>query len=150
LAYNSDDGFIYTMTTDTLANDVFERYSITGDLDSTLLTQPPSPVPKDLVSIGGDQLIGIAASSLYQYNIVADSWSTLTSTLTSFNDPSLAFDFGVLYAVDSGSDRLFTIDLTNAYAVNTLGVHVEDATNGGGLSTTCMSKYTLFQCYQVD
>jgi hypothetical protein len=106
------------------------------------LAPPPSPAPKDLVSIGGDQLIGIAATFLYQYDIVADTWSTLTSTLTSFTDPSLAFDFGVLYAVDSGSDQLFTIDLTNPYTVNTLGAHGE--TNGGGLSTTCMSKYTLF------
>jgi hypothetical protein len=137
LAYNSDDGFIYT-----IESGVFRRYTTAGSLDSTSLSQPPTPIPEDLVYIGGDQLIGIVDSFLYQYDAVAKSWSTLTNMLSSsFSDADLAFDFGVLFAVNSGSDQLFKIDLTT-YNVVSLGSH--GGSTGGGLSTTCKSKQKCF------
>jgi hypothetical protein len=131
LAYNSDDGFIYTMK-----SGVFERYSIDGTPDATPLPQPGVNI-QGLTYIGGDQFLGIDDDKLYQYDAVADEWKPPVTLSQSFPDAGLAFDFGVLYAITSAFDDLFTIDLKNSYDVHSLGSH--GGSNGGGLSTTCMS-----------
>jgi hypothetical protein len=138
LAYNPDDGFIYTMD-----GGVFQRYTTAGALDLTTLSQPPTPIPQDLVYIGGDQLIGVVDDSLYRYDAVGRQWTGPHTLSQSLPDVALAFDFGVLYAVSSGSDQLFTIDLAT-YDVAALGSH--GGSSSGGLSTTCMSE-TFVQCH---
>jgi hypothetical protein len=131
LAYNPDDGFVYTMTSGS-----FERYSIDGILDATPLSQPGVNI-QGLTYIGGDQFLGIDDDQLYQYDAVADEWLDPIQLSQSLPNAGLAFDFGVLYAITSAFDDLFTIDLKNSYDVHSLGSH--GGSNGGGLSTTCMS-----------
>jgi hypothetical protein len=131
LAYNPDDGFIYTMTSGS-----FARYSIDGILDATPLPQPGVNI-QGLTYIGGEQFLGIDGDKLYQYDAVADEWKPPVTLSQSFPDVGLAFDYGVLYAITSASDDLFTIDLKNSYDVKSLGSH--GGSNGGGLSTTCKS-----------
>jgi hypothetical protein len=132
LAYNPDDGFIYTMS-----SGVFARYSIDGTLDATSLPTPVGFDIQGLTYIGGDQFLGIDDDKLYQYDAVADEWKPPVTLSQSFLNAGLAFDYGVLYAITSAFDDLFTIDLKNSYDVHSLGSH--GGSNGGGLSTTCMS-----------
>jgi hypothetical protein len=130
LAYNPDDGFIYTMS-----SGVFARYSIDGTLDATSLPTPVGFDIQGLTYIGGDQFLGVAGNKLYQYDAVADEWKPPVMLTHTFPNAGLAFDFGVLYVVTSVSDLLFTIDLTT-YEIAERGSR--GSSNGGGLSTTCM------------
>jgi DNA-binding beta-propeller fold protein YncE len=130
LAYDPDDGFIYAMV-----NGGFQRHTTAGALDPTTLAQPRAPKPQGLVYIGGDQFVALADDQLYQYDAVVDVWTDLATLSQSFPDAHLAFDFGVLYAITSSSDRMFKIDLAT-FAVTDL--FSRGTSNRGGLSTTCM------------
>jgi hypothetical protein len=144
LAYNPDDGFIYTMTT----NGLFARYTIDGTHDATTLPQPGVNI-QGLTYIGRDQFLGIAGNSLRQFSLTDETWLELTTLSQQFPNAGLAFDFGVLYAITSASDQLFTIDLTT-YEIAALGSR--GSSNGGGLSTTCMfdSVSHHIACFLID
>jgi hypothetical protein len=130
VAYNPDDGFIYTMV-----NGVFARYTTAGVPDAAVLPQPGVNL-QGLTYIGVDQFIGIADNTLHQYDRLANDWTELTTTLTQqFPDAGLAFDNGVLYAITSNSDQLFTIGLTSPYTIAQVGPR--GSSNGGGLATSC-------------
>jgi hypothetical protein len=133
-----DDGFIYTMTLN-----VFQRFTTAGELDATTLAQPGASV-QGLTHIGGDQFIGIVGNTLYQYDLVDNSWSVLTNQLSqSFPNAGLAFDYGVLYAITSASNQLYTIDLSSpSYTIAEVGSR--GSSNGGGLSTPC--KQAVVSC----
>jgi hypothetical protein len=126
---------------------LFQRFTTAGVLDAaTTLAQPGASV-QGLTYVGGDQFIGIAGNTLYQYDRVADSWTELTSQLShSFSNAGLAFDFGVLYAISSNSDQLYTIDLSSpSYTIAEVGSR--GSSNGGGLSTPCKhARFVLLSC----
>jgi hypothetical protein len=112
---------------------VFARYFTDGSPDPIVLEQPDADI-QGLTHVGGDQFLGIAGNELHQYDVVADRWMQLTSLSRAFPDAGLAFDFGVLYAITSDSDQLFTIDLTT-YEIAEWGAR--GLSSGGGLSTSC-------------
>jgi hypothetical protein len=131
MAYNPDDGFIYTM-----ANGVFARYTTAGAPVATIVLAQPGVNLQGLTYIGGEHFIGIAGNTLHQYDRLANAWTELTTTLTqSFPDAGLATHNGVLYAITSDSDQLFTIGLTSPHTIAQVGPR--GSSNGGGLSTTC-------------
>jgi hypothetical protein len=130
LAYSPDDGFIYTMS----SYNVFARYSTAGVPDAAVLPQPGAAV-RALTYIGSDLFLGVAGNSLYQYDRAINGWTVLTSALSqSFANAGLALHEGVLYAVTSGSNQLFSIDLPD-YTITGLGSR--SSSNGGGLSSSC-------------
>jgi hypothetical protein len=119
-----------------MASGVFARYTTAGAPVTTIVLTTPGVNLQGLTYIGGDQFIGIAGSSLHQYDLVANAWTELTTTLTqSFPNAGLAFDNGALYAITSDSDQLFTIGLTSPHTIAQVGPR--GSSNGGGLSTTC-------------
>jgi hypothetical protein len=132
MAYNPDDGLIYTM-----ASGVFARYTTAGAPVTTMALTPPGVNLQGLTYIGGDQFVGIVGNTLHQYDLVANAWTALPTSLTqSFPNAGLATHNGVLYAITSDSDQLFTIDLTSPHTIAQVGPRA--SSNGGGLSTTCM------------
>jgi hypothetical protein len=140
LAYNPDDGFLYTMS----SFGGFQRYSITGMVLKTL--QSPIINVQGLTYIGGDQFVGIRGNALYQYDNVDDNWLLLSNTLSqSFENAGLAYDEGVLFAITSNSDQLFTIDLID-FNVTALGSR--GSLNGGGLSTLCKFFFGFLSRYE--
>jgi hypothetical protein len=114
---------------------VLARFSVDGVIDTSRVLTDPDVDIDALTHIGGDQFLGIFDDQLYQYDLVANVWTLVTTLAQSFPDAGLAFDFGMLYATRSGSNQLFKIDLSD-FTIVALGS--TGSTANGAISTSCM------------
>jgi hypothetical protein len=117
-------------------NGEFFTIDTTTGLVATTLAAPDADV--EGLAYGNGVIYGLAGWSgprgnLYKYDIGLDLWSLLGFTGVEFNVPGLAFDsdLGILYAIGSQDNNLYSIDPATAVATAIGPTALTDSTGGG-------------------